>query len=107
MILSFSKFKLTNGIFFKRIEHAHVTVYEDKFEVSIYPYLGYSGKYYIHSIEKKGSYETVYRTALASSKEEKVPDIYPGINEYFISISRDRNLLMIYDGSLRGIILKQ
>lgn len=105
MKLFFSKFKFSNGLFYKKIDHAEVDVLKDGFDVSISPYFSYSGKYHITSVYRRESNRVTYVAIRVINEEETDPSMYVG-EEYFISVYNDKRKIIIFDRGLNGIILK-
>ena len=89
----FSKFKFTNGIFYKSIQSASIEQFADRFEINVFPYFNYCGTYYIESIGKDALGRIVYITSSQTG-------------EYYISISSDKKKVRIFKSDKTGIILK-
>lgn len=109
---TYSKFKFTNQIFYKKIERAIVIQHENKFEVTILPYFNYCGIYYIHDTlrDKKG--RLVYRTEhdftnRGKTDSETVREWGRGNKEFFFCLDDNDRKILIYDNQLVGIILKK
>ena len=99
---NYNRFKFTNDIFFKTIQIAKVKVYLDRFEIEIFPYLNYSGTYYIlQSVpHDKGVLNTVVKEINGQIQS------FDPVNPQYVYISNEGNVIKIFDGNLVGIILK-
>ena len=106
MTYFFSKYKFSNGIFYKRIELADVEKNDTFFGVSIIPFFAYSGQYQILSIVLKDSNRTVYRTIKSDESINNLTDIEM-LDEFFVSLSHNGRKVMIFQSNMNGIILKQ
>lgn len=98
----FTKYKTTTGLFYKRIEQAVVTKDDEKFKVSIFPLFNYSGEYHIVSAVGQNNDRVLYLTIKGKLSDTPTP-----YNQFFISISHDKNKFMIFDKSNNGLIFKR
>lgn len=103
----FSRYKFSSQLFYKKIDKAIVKVFSDCFQVQVFPFFGYSGNYFKHSIFSQDNNKTIYRTIYVDSKtvEIDLESINPN-NEYFVGIYRSGKKITIFQSSLDGIILK-
>jgi len=103
---SFTKFKFTNGFFYKKIEIATIESFSNKFKINIYPYFHYSGTFHIDSIEKENNSTIVYKTM--KTEEENVDfELLNFHNVFYISVDKNGNKVLIFDSNLKGIMLKK
>lgn len=108
MTLHFRKYKFLTTLFYKRLESGSVEVLEDRVKVLFSPFsFEYCGTYFIHSVIPDGVGNPMFRTMKGSAGE--APDfsmIDWGLGEYFISISPNKDKVIIFDRKRDGIILK-
>ena len=100
---NYNKIKFTNEFLYKDIQIATAEIYNDRYEINIYPYFDYSGTYTILKSEKINGIllNTVIKTDGSGDFSK-----YKSQAPCFIKISRGGNFLKIYDENLVGIILK-
>lgn len=102
LVFEYQKSKFTNEIVFKPISLAKANVYIDRFELTIYPYIAYSGVYTIIKSQKvkTGILNTVVKN----------DNTYETLNNfqktYFIHLSETGDTMKIFDENRIGIILK-
>lgn len=101
----YSKSKFSNDFFYKKIELGRVKHLTGIFQVSIFPYLYYSGKYYINSVVSKDNSRTVFLT-MKSNESEVNFENFNIDNKFYISLSHDGKKFMIFKENTYGIILK-
>lgn len=94
LTLHYSKYKTSDGLFFKRIEHASITFNRGSLDISIMPYITYGGHYSLDSIAKQEHSRVIF-----NSTKNGLP--------FFVSVSNDQRKIMIFDNNMVGIILKK
>lgn len=97
---SFSKYKFTNSLFFKKIDIASVELVGDTFNVVAYPHLLYCGTFQIERVIEQKVGVTHYSVFPVDKDGEKI-----GFNmniHYYDNGSR----FLIFDSERLGIILK-
>tara|TARA_B100000508_G_scaffold17413_1_gene11758 strand:+ start:1790 stop:2134 length:345 start_codon:yes stop_codon:yes gene_type:complete len=103
--LVFNKIKTTDGFLFKR-EKNRVTIEGNSITISSLPFLFFSGKYFIHSVEKDNRVCTVFKAVKADNKEIEPNFDKLLFDEWHIYITKSGNKVMLYNNSREGIILK-
>lgn len=102
LVFEYQKSKFTNEIVFKQISLARADVYIDRFELTIYPYISYSGEYTIIKSQKvkTGVLNTVAKNDNTNETLNKFQ------KTYFIHLSETGDTMKIFDENRIGIILK-
>lgn len=98
----YSKSKFSNDFFFKKIQLGKVKHTSGVFQVSIFPFLNYSGIYHIIEVHFKDNTRTVYLVTKLNNGEIQ----HTVQNQFYISLSHDGKKFMIFNENLDGIILK-
>lgn len=103
--LVFKKIKTTSGFLFKPQQNK-VTFTDNSIDVSTFPFFIFSGKYFIHSIEKENNVYTVYKVmkALDNELEPNFDNLF--FDEWHIYVAKTGRKIMLYNDSKEGIILK-
>lgn len=102
MEIKYSRYKFSDDLFYKKIDYAVIKFEENSFEISISPYFRYSNIYYIHSVARTESKRVIYRTMKGSDDFS----LMTPKSKYFISVSNDKQKIMIFNNFLKGIMLK-
>ena len=103
--LVFSKIKTTEGFLFKR-ERNRVSVEGNIITISSLPYLFFSGRYFIHSVEKENRVCTIFKVVKADDQEDEPNFDKLLFDEWHIYITKSGNKVMLYNNSREGVILK-
>lgn len=102
LVFEYQKSKFTNEIVFKPISLAKADVYIDRFELTMYPYIAYSGVYTIIKSQKVKT--GVLNTVVKNDNTNETLNNFQ--KTYFIHLSESGDTMKIFDENRIGIILK-
>jgi hypothetical protein len=95
----FSKIKSTDQFLFNKAIAVSLVIDSDIVELSTFPYIKFTGKYYINQIVKENFICTVYHVSKESSYDES--------DNWNLYISKSKNKVMLYNQKNEGVILKR
>ncbi|RZL36114.1 MAG: hypothetical protein EOO96_07660 [Pedobacter sp.] len=101
LVFEYQKSKFTNELAFKSIALAKGHVFIDRFELTIYPYISYSGVYTIIKSQKVKT--GVLNTVVKNDNTNETLNNFQ--KTYFIHLSESGDTMKIFDENRIGIIL--